>query len=117
MSEIKVMRILALATVFILGVSAEGRAQSGHVGAASTAPMTYPTSPAAGVTPPGAYAFKDEPVMSINNSYLGYSNFIDPDHPAPRYIFNHRVAQPPVYAPAPQGRVVRWFGRRRRGRL
>lgn len=110
------MRTPVLAAVIVLGLAAAGRAQSGHVGVASAVPTTYPTSPVAGVTPPGAYAFKDEPVMSINNSYLGYSNFVDPDHPAPRYLFNHRVAQPPVYAPVPQRRVGRWVVRRRHGR-
>lgn len=109
------MRTLALAAVIALGVATEGRAQSGGVGAASATPMIHPSAPVAGVAPPGVYAFKDEPVMSINNSYLGYSNFVDPDHTAPRYVFGHGVAQPPVYAPIPQRRVGRWFGRRRRG--
>src|SRR5262249_31641018 len=35
------------------------------------------------------YSFKDEPVMSINNSYLGYGNFV---YPAP---------EPPAHANPP----------------
>jgi len=110
------MRTSALAVVIVLGLSTEGRAQGGPVGVVASAPTIYPTSPVAGVTPFGAYAFKDEPVMSINNSYLGYSNFVDPDHATPRYIFSRRAAQPRVHAPVPQRPVGRWFGWRRHGR-
>jgi hypothetical protein len=108
---------LVLTASIVLGASTEGSARGGHaVAAPSAAPMVYPTAPVAGATPPGSYAFKDEPVMSINNSYLGYSNFVDPDHPTPRYVFSHGATQPQVHAPIRQRPPRRWFGWRRRGR-
>jgi hypothetical protein len=113
----RILTGLALATVIALGFSTESRSQAGYARVAPSAPMIYPTTPVAGVTPAGAYAFKDEPVMSINNSYLGYSNFVDPSHPAPRYIFNQGAVRPPVsYAPIPQRRGTGWFGWRHRNR-
>jgi hypothetical protein len=77
------------------------------------------------------YAFKDEPVMSINNSYLGYGNFVYPGpglpahanppgwYSAPRTwtpapaqaharVYVRRPA--PAPAPAPARRTIRWNG-------
>ena len=73
------------------------------------------------------YAFKDEPLMSINRSYLGYSNFVwqGPHAPAPGYVTQYGQARSPGYvraaapapavvaAPAPVQRRGRWFWRRR----
>ena len=57
--------------------------------------------------PPYPYRYKDEPLMSINRSYLGYSNFVDygprpPAHanPPPRggYVTGYAAPRAPVYA-------------------
>ena len=72
--------------------------------------------------PPGGYSYgKQEPSMSINNSYLGYSNFthygpgggaaypLAPRQAAPRYV----AAPAPVAAarpvPPPAPRPVYWY--------
>jgi hypothetical protein len=124
------MRILfglALAGAFSLGHVADVRAQGAY----------YPAPPAAPVY--RGYAFKDEPLMSINRSYLGYSNFVDygPESalgsysgynaavraraaaPAPAYVPARTYAQTPTYyqaptyaQPAPR-RGFRLFGWRR----
>jgi hypothetical protein len=72
----------------------------------------------AGPAPPGGYSFgKSESMFSINNSYLGYSNFtyygphapavgysLPPKAPAPRYV------AAPARAVAPR-RVFQYRGR------
>jgi hypothetical protein len=94
---------IALATILVLGTAAEARAQA------------YPYS--------RPYRFSDEPLVSINRSYLGYSNFVYsgpglPAHhnPPPRggYVQTYPSAPPRTYyVPAPRGR---WFGGWRRYR-
>jgi len=109
------MRLLigaGIAASLLVGASLDARAQ---VEASPSPRVFYPSAPIPGVTPPGAYAFKDEPVMSINNSYLGYSNFVDPNYPAPRYINPHAPVRSNRQATAATTRRVgRWFGWRRR---
>jgi hypothetical protein len=90
----------ALATALFLGAAADARAQAGY-------PYSRP------------YRFSDEPLMSINRSYLSYSNFVWggpglPAHanPPPRggyvYTYPSPPPRPPAYyVPAPRGR---WFG-------
>ncbi len=61
-----------------------------------------------------AYSFADESPLSINRSYLGYSNFVyrGPNPPAPGYLVPTRGPLPRGgYASAPMRRP-RWFGRR-----
>ena len=103
-----------LASVLMLETCTEAAAQSSAT-ATARGPI-YPTAPVSGLTPPGAYAFKDEPVMSVNNSYLGYSNFVDPTYPPPRYINPHAQAQPGATSAPARPRPARWFGFRRRFR-
>ena len=91
---------IALAAALVLGAAADARAQAG-----------YPSS--------RPYRFSDEPLMSINRSYLGYSNFVWggpglPAHanPPPRggYVGAYRSAPPRTYyAPAPRGRFFGWW--------
>lgn len=93
---------LALAGALVLGLSGAAQAQ--------------------GTSAPYGYRFKDEPVMSVNRSYLGYTNFVyyGPD-PAfgypPKYktfrpqTYVHTPAPAPVYAPPRRG--FRLFGGRR----
>jgi hypothetical protein len=49
------------------------------------------------------YAFKDEPLMSINRSYLGYSNFVDygPDSALGAYSGYNAAVRARAYPPAP----------------
>jgi hypothetical protein len=95
---------LALAGAIVLGEAGAARAQG---------PYGYRNyrAPSVGAASPRGYAFKDESLMSINNSYLGYGNFVyvGPDPPAPGYV----SGVPRSYSPAPVRRGVRWFGRRR----
>jgi len=62
---------------------------------------------------PYPYRYKDEPLMSINRSYLGYTNFVDygpglPAHanPPPRggYVTGYTARRAPVYT-APRAPV------------
>jgi hypothetical protein len=119
---------LSLAAALVLVGAAETRAQWVYAGSRPT----Y-----------GGYAFKDEPLMSINRSYLGYSNFVDygpesalgaysgynaavrarayPPAPvqaptyvqAPAYVQTRTYAQAPTYYQAPARRGFRLFGWRR----
>ena len=83
--------------------------------------------PAQGV-PSRGYVFADEPLVSINRSYLGYSNFVDPGpglpahaDPPGRNSATTRALTPagPVYLRSPSYYYVparprmRWFGWRR----
>jgi hypothetical protein len=89
---------IALAAALVLGATANARAQAGY-------PYARP------------YRFSDEPLMSINRSYLGYSNFVYPGpglpahaNPPPRggYVNPPPATRPPAYyVPA---RRSRWFG-------
>jgi hypothetical protein len=91
---------IALATALVLGATADARAQGSY-------PYSRP------------YRFSDEPLMSINRSYLGYSNFVYsgpglPAHhnPPPRggYVYTYPSPPPPVYyVPAPRGRWSGWW--------
>ena len=92
---------IALATALLLAAATEARAQTAY-------PYSRP------------YRFSDESLVSINRSYLGYSNFAwggpgRPAHaePPPRggSVNMYPSAQPRTYyytpAPVPRGR---WFG-------
>jgi hypothetical protein len=99
---------IALVITVLLAIAAGGQAQTAGGGAA---PYGYQYS----APPPSAayyraYRFSDEPVMSINRSYLGYSNleYSGPGLPAhanppPRggYVTGYAAPRAPVYAPAP----------------
>jgi hypothetical protein len=71
------------------------------------------------VAPSRGYAYKDESLLSINRSYLGYSNLIDTSPRPPAH------ADPQVYAAtraggytggaSPAPRRGRWILRRRAG--
>jgi hypothetical protein len=75
--------------------------------------------PARPVYPQRVYAFKDEPLMSINNSYLGYGNlvYVGPNPPSPGYVTRYGQMQSAgvvrTPGPVPQRRGFRLFGRRR----
>ena len=80
---------------WLLGLAADAQAQTTYGGA------------------PRPYRYSDEPLMSINRSYLGYSNFVDygpglPAHsnPPPRggYVTGYAAPRAPVYA-APRAPV------------
>lgn len=78
------------------------------------APQYYGNVPAPGAAGSPGYAFKDEPLVSVNRSYLGYSNLVyrGPGSLSP---FQPRPTQP---TPAPGGyapvrRGFRLFGWRR----
>jgi hypothetical protein len=80
--------VTALASALVLAAASDGRAQ-----------VRYP------------YRYSDEPLMSINRSYLGYSNFVDygpglPAHanPPPRggYPAPYAAPRTPAYVQAPQ---------------
>jgi hypothetical protein len=88
-------------------------------------PAPYsPTAPAYAVRPTQraprtysrGYAFKDESILSVNNSYLGYGNLVDPGLPssAPRYdrayIVRPNLGSFAAY-PAPRP-GLRWYWRR-----
>jgi hypothetical protein len=100
---------LALAAALVSGPAAEAPAQ-----------WAYPGSAPYGYGP--VYAFKDESLISINNSYLGYGNLVyqGPHPPAPGYATGY-VAPPRRYVvtppPAPvwraprRARVWRAYGR------
>lgn len=69
-------------------------------------------------TRPGGRAFQDEPVMSINNSYLGYGDFTYYGPPVSPFGNARRPAAPTrgyVVAPAPPlvRRRVFWYRGRR----
>jgi hypothetical protein len=94
----------------------------------STLALGHSTDARAQGVPSRGYVFADEPLVSINRSYLGYSNFVDPgpglpahaDPPgrnsattraltpaAPVYV------RPPTYYHVPARPRMRWFGWRR----
>jgi hypothetical protein len=92
---------IALALALVAGAAADARAQAGY-------PYSRP------------YRFSDEPLMSINRSYLGYSNFVYPGpglpahaNPPPRggYVNPAPATRPPAY-PVYQvpARPRRWLG-------
>jgi hypothetical protein len=98
---------LTLAGALVLGHGSDARAQG-----------TYPR----GTSYSRGYRFADEPVMSINRSYLGYSNFVDPGpglpahaDPPGQYSATTRALarQAPAYvrAPASPRRGFRLFRR------
>jgi hypothetical protein len=93
---------LASAATVMLGLVADVQAQ-----------WVY-TRGAPAVAYPRGYSFRDEPVMSINNSYLGYGNFTyyGPTL-APRFLTGNKPYQSPGYTYAPARRVFRPFGWRR----
>jgi hypothetical protein len=91
---------IVLATVLVLGVVADARAQAGY-------PYSRP------------YRFSDESPFSINRSYLGYSNFVYsgpgmPAHadPPPRggYVHPYPGTQPRTYNPPAPAPRPRWYG-------
>src|SRR5262249_50891509 len=99
---------LAAAAALLLGAAADARAQASY--------------PYAGARP---YRFSDEPLMSINRSYLGYSNFVDPGpglpahaNPPPRGGYVNAAPSPSPGPPAAYVPVrrFRWFGGWRRYR-
>jgi hypothetical protein len=73
--------------------------------------VQYRSAPA--VSPPRPYRFSDEPLMSVNRSYLGYSNFIDTSGypPAPGYVT--RYGQAVNQGLIPVRTRPRWFVGRR----
>jgi hypothetical protein len=91
-----------------LGLICESKAESNSAHSTASPAIVYPSAPVSGVTPPGAYAFRDEPVMSVNNSYLGYVNFVDPNAPSPRFMTGHTPRS--LYPIQPiRRRSHRWF--------
>ena len=106
----------------LLGLGLAGAVTLGAAaGASAQAPSGHP------------YSFKDEPLMSINRSYLGYSNFVYygpglPAHanppgraaavgapvytqpPAPAPARAPVYVQPPARYAAPARPVARWYG-------
>jgi hypothetical protein len=96
--------MLALAGILVLGHSTDARAQQ------------------------RGYVFADEPLVSINRSYLGYGNFVDPgpglpahaDPPGRNSATTRALApaapvyvRPPTYYYVPARPRMRWFGWRR----
>jgi hypothetical protein len=105
---------LALAGALALGPAAVARAQWVYAGSAPNA-YRYPVAPSGGAYSRG-YAFKDEPLMSINRSYLGYSNFVyyGPHPPAPGFLADGLAPRAPGYVrPAAPARRGFLFGGRR----
>lgn len=106
---------LALIGFLALGHPADARAQWAGAGGA-TYGYRYVNPPPAQAGSAFPHAFKDEPLASVNRSYLGYSNFVDygPNPPAPRYVTPYgRAVHPGYYDSAPARGGIRWFGRRR----
>lgn len=70
--------------VLVFGGASLAEAQMLSTGAGPAA-YSYYSAPAAPAGSARGYAFKDEPLMSINRSYLGYSNFVyyGPGSPSP----------------------------------
>jgi hypothetical protein len=108
---------LALAGALALGPAAIAKGQGMYAGSA-TYGYRYPGPVSSGGYARG-YAFKDEPVMSINRSYLGYSNFVyyGPHPPAPGFLTDGLASRAPGYVrpSAPSRRGFPLFGGRRRG--
>ncbi|MDR3635848.1 MAG: hypothetical protein P4L84_18745 [Isosphaeraceae bacterium] len=102
----------ALAAILALAGVSGARGQTVYVGAA---PNGYYRAPAPVYSQ--NYAFKDEPLMSINRSYLGYSNltYTGPGSLSPFGATGTGTAVAPAYvsAPAPVRRGFGLFGRRR----
>jgi hypothetical protein len=109
------MRTLFVALALALGVAADARAQWVYSGSAPYGYQYYYPAPPAGAVYPRVYAFKDEPVMSVNRSYLGYTNLVDVSGrpSAPRFMTDYGNRTQGYYVPAPAPRGVRWFGWRR----
>jgi hypothetical protein len=97
----------AMRTLLALGV-AGALTLGAAAGASAQAPYGRP------------YYFKDEPLMSINRSYLGYSNFVyyGPGLPAHANPPGRTAAparapvyvQPPARYAAPTRPIARWYG-------
>lgn len=81
---------LAIALAAVLATAHEARAQF--------VPAPYPRG----------YAFKDEPVMSVNRSYFGYTNFVDVSGRTPAFGNPPRPRTVRPYNPIvrPDGSVV-----------
>lgn len=93
---------LALTAAFAPAFAGNAGAQWPQSGGA---PYPYAGRPSAGY--PRGHAFADESLFSVNNSYLGYGNFIDrsPSPSAPGYFTGRAAPRPPGYAaPARHGR-------------
>jgi hypothetical protein len=114
---------LTLAFALLLGHADDARAQ-GTYNRRGWSGQRYTSSPRASGSYSRGYNFADEPVMSINRSYLGYSNFVDPgprlpahaDPPGPNSATTRALGgQAPgfVRAPAPARRGFRLFRWRR----
>lgn len=75
---------LVLTGVLVFGGASLAEAQMASTGAGPAA-YSYYSAPAPSAGYARGYAFKDEPLMSINRSYLGYSNFVyyGPGSPSP----------------------------------
>jgi hypothetical protein len=101
---------LALTGALVLGHADDVRSQGAKIGGVPYGNRYYPP------TPPAApyqrvYSYADEPLMSINRSYLGYSNFVSsaPGLPPGGYATGYRYVPAPGYVtPAPRG--FRRFG-------
>lgn len=102
----------ALAAPLVLAGGVSARAQGPYPGAAPY--VVYPPGVVA-VPRPYPYAFRNESPFSINNSYLGYVNFVDDSGhpPAPGYVTPYGQAVNRGFVPAPTRGGVHWFGRRR----
>jgi hypothetical protein len=87
----------------LFGLALAGAFMLGHPDAAQ----------AQGPSAPYPYRFKDEPLMSINRSYLGYSNFnyYGPD-PALGAYTTYRASRPQTYVQAPASAPVQVPARR-----
>jgi hypothetical protein len=104
---------LALTGALVLGHAAAARAQGAMIGGAPYG-NRYSGPPPHAAPYRRVYSYMDEPVMSINRSYLGYSNFVydGPGLPPGGYATGYRYVPAPGYVtPAPRG--FRRFGWRR----
>jgi hypothetical protein len=102
-----------LATILLLTFAAGAQAQAVYPGGApfSDAPAYIPSPPR---DPAYRYDFTNQPPVSVNRSYLGYTNlsYYGLHPPAPGYMTDYRSGRVTgYYTPVPSRRRLRLFQR------